>query len=146
MLFNLTRIKNITFMENIIYSLNNYIDNYNDNDMKWEPRLNDQDIFNVFFNANAHMLRILSCDWNVQFHSRLNTIIQCLDYTNDDNSYRFSKIPKKCPNSINNNIFICEQQPKCLHFMAQSYKDYNFLEFYSGFWSDFKSVSWSDIM
>lgn len=137
----------MTFMENIKFSLNNYVDNYSDNDMKWEPRLNDQDIFNVFFKSNGHILRILSCDWNIQLHARINTIIQCLDYpTNGDNTYRFSKIPKKCANSINNNIFVCEKQPKCVHFMAQSYIDYDFLEFYSGFWLNYKTLSWSDII
>jgi len=78
----------------------------------------------------------------------LNTIIQCLDYVNDDDeqqqkSTRFSDIPKSCTDSINANIFTCERQPKVLHFMAQAYKkDYNF---YSNFWNDYHDLSWSDI-
>ena len=148
MLFNLTRIGNMSYIDNIISNLTAYADNFKD--MKWEPSLNDQDVFNVFFKYNGNMLRILPCEFNVQFHARLNTIIQCLDYVNDDDEQqqkptRFSNIPKSCTDSINANIFTCEQQPKVLHFMAQAYKDYNFFEFYSNFWNDHQDLSWSDI-
>lgn len=142
MLFNLTRIANMTFIDDIISNLTTYA---GFKDKNWAPRLNDQDIFNVFFKYGSNLLRILPCEWNVQFHARLNTIIQCLDFPNEDESYRFGSIPKTCANSVNSNIFACEKQPKILHFMAQSYRDYSFLEFYSNFWSDYKSLSWSDI-
>ena len=145
MLFNLTRIGNITFIEDVMDSLRAYADNNKDNTMKWEPSLNDQDIFNVFFKTNSSMLRMLPCEWNVQFHARLNTIIQCIDYT-ENSDYRFSSIPKNCGNTVNKNIFVCDKQPKILHFMAQSYKDYDFFEYYSSFWSDYKSLSWTDII
>jgi len=117
--------------------------------MKWEPSLNDQDVFNVFFKYNGNMLRILPCEFNVQFHAchaRLNTIIQCLDYVNNDDeqqqkSTHFSDIPKSYTDSINANIFTCERQPKVLYFMAQAYKDYNFFEFYSNFWNEYHDLS-----
>jgi hypothetical protein len=146
MLFNLTRIGNITFINDVMDSLSAYADNNKNKNIKWEPSLNDQDIFNVFFKSNSSLLRILPCEWNVQFHARLNTIIQCIDYASDNNSYRFSNIPKSCGNTVHSNIFVCEKQPKILHFMAQSYKDYDFFEFYSSFWSDYMSLSWEDII
>jgi hypothetical protein len=43
----------------------------------WSVKLNDQDIFNVVFALHPGMLRVLSCDWNVQYHARLNTMMAC---------------------------------------------------------------------
>ena len=145
MLFNLTRIANMSYIDNIISNLTAYADNYKDK--KWEPSLNDQDVFNVFFKSNSNMLRILPCEFNVQFHARLNTIIQCLDYVNeeDQKANRFSNIPNSCTDSINANIFTCEKQPIIIHFMAQSYRDYNFFEFFGNFWNDYRELSWTDI-
>lgn len=56
-------------------------------------KLNDQDIFNVVFALHPGMLRVLSCDWNVQYHARLNTMMACYG----EESERRAQVPCSSP-------------------------------------------------
>ena len=54
--------------------------NHHDNasDKKWEAKQNDQDILNVVMELRPSWFRVLPCEWNVQFHARINSISKCL--------------------------------------------------------------------
>lgn len=46
----------------------------------WTARLNDQDIFNVYLTEHhPNRLFVLPCQWNVQHHARLNTMVACAE-------------------------------------------------------------------
>jgi hypothetical protein len=101
----------------------------------------------------------LPCEWNVQLHARLNSIILCQNKANNDNNNNnnnstnksntntnkyssISDIPYNCNNSRSNNIFVCTKQAGVIHFMAQSYRNYNFLSYYEHFWDLYDKLSW----
>jgi hypothetical protein len=50
----------------------------------WNAKLNDQDIFNAFLSILPNYLHILPCEWNVQFHARINTAIICAHHILDN--------------------------------------------------------------
>lgn len=52
-------------------------------DRMWEAKLNDQDIFNAALAVAPQYFRILSCEWNVQIHARINTMIHCAHHVFD---------------------------------------------------------------
>ena len=90
-------------------------------------------------------MRILPCEWNVQFHARINTIIECLPAANiSGRNLTFAHIPLNCPQSELKKIFACNKKAKVLHFMAQSYKEYisEYLLYYSSFWRSYNEMSW----
>ena len=118
---------------------------------KWNAKLNDQDIFNAVLSISPQHLMILPCSWNVQLHARLNTFMLCLDevalvagtdQTKPVISYA-NQVPYNCPQSIENDIFVCTNRAKVLHFMAQTWYSYDFLRYYANFWRMYADLSWS---
>ena len=90
--------------------------------------MNDQDVFNAVLSIRTDILRIISCDWNIQTHARINSLLACsrgidfAQYSQSGTPLRFEDIPFNCEESKRRNIFTCEKRAKVLHFMAQSYK------------------------
>lgn len=115
----------------------------------WYPKLNDQDVFNAVFSIQPDAFRVLSCDWNVQIHARINTLIACskgIDfhwYSNNGMPVRFEDIPLNCVESERRKIFSCTKKAKILHFMAQSYKAFDAFQYYSHFWRTYEQLSWT---
>ena len=172
----------------------------------WKAQLNDQDIFNAVFTMLPQHLYILPCEWNVQLHARLNSILFChhslshvlqesvptakctfspspspsqtqtqtrisaevssqtkgtslscelnpegaypedwsfrlLDFFSQ-NERRIDDIPLNCEAAAANKIFVCPHKAKVLHFMASGYSNYDFLNYYNGYWELYKTSSW----
>lgn len=122
---------------------------------KWMAKLNDQDLFNVYFIYKPYTLYILPCEWNVQFHARLNSFISCAADTIkpllEKHELRYpvmaSRVPLNCPASIEKHVFVCSKRAKVLHYMAQSYAVYSdVLQYYANFWNTYVSLSWNIIL
>jgi len=120
----------------------------------WQPKLNDQDVFNAVLTVHPQLFRPLPCEWNVQIHARINTMLACMDgILPPDRALaleHFSSaaitveaVPLNCEAAVQRQVFACERRAKILHFMAQAHSgDYSFLRYYAGFWEVFKSLSW----
>jgi len=125
----------------------------------WSASLNDQDVFNAFFSQHPGALYILPCEWNVQYHARLNSFIACsADVVKSRLAERdasggtsgaitASMVPLSCPESDAREIAVCPGKAKILHYMAQTYTIYSdFLQYYNGFWKTFAGLSWNIIL
>ena len=125
---------------------------------KWMAKLNDQDLFNVYFIYKPYALYILPCEWNVQFHARLNTFISCAADTikpiltdRTDGPYKpgnvsASLVPLNCQSSLKKHVFVCTEPAKILHYMAQTYKVYSdVLQYYPNYWDMYVKLSWNDV-
>ena len=137
----------------------------------WEAELNDQDIFNIIILQFSELFLILPCEWNVQFHARMNTLIKChhhiidnfnINSDNNNNNYNsnnwrdyfrenyvdLNNIPYNCEESRKSSIFVCEKKAKVIHFMAQSYKNgiYNFAHYYSFFWESYNDLKLESLL
>jgi len=122
----------------------------------WKVKLNDQDIFNVMFTTHPAMLKVLGCEWNVQFHARLNTFIQCyveawekLQLVDSDMKPEGAwDVPLNCDRSRERNIFVCEKTARVLHYMAGSYSDgseagVGVMQYYHNAWSFYYNLGWA---
>ena len=133
---------------------------------QWDIRLNDQDVFNLLFAQEPHLLYILPCHFNVQSHSRFNTFIACFeqleqeysvisnshDNYNDSNDYKnvfdIKRVPWNCAKSEERRTFVCEETPHILHYQAKSYH-YNFesIDFYPGYWNKYEEhLTWNEVI
>ena len=141
------------FLENIIHCVERYqlehdsegnrrrLNNNNNNNINnnkpWVAKLNDQDLFNVYFYYNVKELYILPCEWNIQVHARLNTFIACASDTikplimsrNQQQQQQLqpvgiikaNMVPLNCEASKKKELFVCTNRVKVLHYMAQVY-------------------------
>ena len=125
----------------------------------WVPQLNDQDVFNALAEGDSSIVHILPCEWNVQIHARINSIIYCageiirgastpnlMDYFS---SRRLSvgDIPLNCDESARREIFVCERRASVLHYMGGSHTvEHGFMQYYSGFWKAFADLRWNLLM
>ena len=116
----------------------------------WNPQLNDQDIFNAVLASDKElkkMLYILPCEWNVQFHARLNTLIACLKTAFLNSSdLKLNEVPLNCDESRKKHVFACPKRAKVVHFMAQSYTIASeIFGYYTSFWHSFNQLSWNTV-
>ena len=162
MLLHLQKMQLINFSDILIDGIKEFKLMY---DLNWEAKLNDQDIFNALFSMYPQYMHILPCHWNIQIHARINSLIYCnqnipgrklfqstmIDSSAYDyeffNQYerKISQVPLNCKESVKNNIFVCTQPAKILHFMAQTYRHYNFLDFYPNLWDNYSKMQWNSI-
>lgn len=129
-------------------------------DYLWEPKLNDQDVFNALMLYQPQWFSILPCSWNIQFHARINSLLHCTpeilyqkqvwDAQNSSETDFFQTmgmtledIPLSCENSRRHNIFVCEDRAKIIHYMAKSYRNNHQFHYYDGVWEFFEMLSWN---
>jgi hypothetical protein len=115
-------------------------------------------VFNAVFTVVPQHLMILPCEWNHQLHARLNTFAYCagelisshqlshghqqVNISHDIVKY-VEDIPLNCERSASHNMFVCESRAKILHFMAQTYQDYDFVRYFSQFWKMYQKLAWN---
>jgi hypothetical protein len=124
----------------------------------WSASLNDQDVFNAFFAQYPGALYVLPCEWNVQYHARLNSFVACSAETvksllakradgTHSGSITANMVSLSCPESERRQIAVCSGKAKILHFMAQTYKVHSdFLQYYSDFWKTYSRLSWNIVL
>ena len=159
-MFKLDKINDLLLYNLSVKSLSAY--RHAHKDVNWEVSLNDQDVFNILLLYDSQYFMVLDCAWNVQFHARLNSFIQCypelllndygVKFSNgedmlrvlNDHTITIDMIPVECEASNKAQIFVCSKRPKVLHFMAQSYKENNycFANYYCHFWQSYVDLSW----
>ncbi len=146
MLFDLNKMNQFDFSAKMV----DFIKKYQLENASWKPKLNDQDIFNAALQDNHHYLKILPCEWNVQYHARINTLRLCLplQWVKTSKSHKLKEltlqeIPLNCVISELNQIFSCESRAKVIHFMAQSYSKVVDIGFYDDFWDSYAKLYWS---
>lgn len=162
MLLDLQRLQKIDFLKLALDSIATFRASI---DSSWDARLNDQDIYNVVFSLHPELVRILPCEWNVQLHARINSLIYChLDMPGrreslkekplhghppsdylffQSNQRRLDDVDLNCAESRRKKIFVCPKKAKVLHFMSGTYNSYNFLLYYSFYWDMYKLLSWT---
>ena len=159
MLLHIDRMQRVDFLELARASIFSFRESI---DTSWDAKLNDQDIFNVVFSMQPDLMKILPCEWNVQLHARINSLIYChldmpgrREYRNqptankvippffDTNYRRLDDVNLNCPELNRMKIFVCSKQAKVLHFMAGTYNNYNFMLYYSYYWDMYKALSWT---
>jgi hypothetical protein len=113
----------------------------------WSAKYNDQDIFNLLYTLHAYLFHILPCEWNIQYHARLNSIIYCNHYINwntDNILHTLNEIPLNCKESRQKHFFVCPREPKVLHYMASSYSvDGSYLMYFNGYWNMYEKLNWN---
>jgi len=96
---------------------------------KWEPRLNDQDIYNAIFTLAPNLAGNFGCSWNWQYHAYMNVRRLC------EGEW------EGCNDADKENMFLCKERPNVLHFMAGSYRQ-NERKFLSSMWDGFEGIQW----
>jgi len=91
---------------------------------RWQPRLNDQDVFNAIFTQSPSLASSFNCDWNLQYHGYMNSgrVCQSSEVSLPSNEASSSSYGYNCPNSLSSGMFVCTLPPKVVHFMAGSYR------------------------
>ena len=156
MALNFRRMGEIDWSTYLVRELRRYISKHEG----WRPQLNDQDIFNALADSDGSIMHILPCEWNVQMHARINSIIYCaselfLQSTNGEvpsdlmeffsnTSLSIGDIPLNCDESARRGVFVCERRARVLHFMAGSHSvDNAFMQYYAGFWRAYADLGWN---
>ena len=97
---------------------------------QWTAKLNDQDLLNVFYTHRPELLYVLPCEWNVQYHARLNTLLHCgspvvkgllsLESASlPSRGVTVDRVPLNCAASRERRLYACPRRAKVLHYMAQ---------------------------
>ena len=100
----------------------------------WEPNLNDQDIFNAIFTLSPELAGNFGCSWNWQYHAFMNVNRLC---------EREWEVCEKATEP-KENMFLCKEKVKVVHFMAGSYRQ-NERKFLSSMWEGFEGIQWDAI-
>ncbi len=98
----------------------------------WIPRLNDQDVFNAVFTTSPELATPLPCAFNLQYHSYMN-------------HRRLCPSGLSCDESVGAGMFLCDETPAVLHFMAGTYRGGDW-GYYGGFWRAYEGLEWDVIV
>ena len=102
----------------------------NGGEKQWEPRLNDQDVFNAVLSRKPEMGGVFDCSWNLQYHAYMNAKRVCEEEGGGG---------VNCDKSEGLGLFVCRKRAKVAHFMAGSYKRGGGV-YYSQFWQSYAGV------
>ena len=153
MLLHLERIAERYAGDTWLTTATHSVNTFRESQPGWTVKLNDQDIFNVLFTYQPHMLKLLDCSWNVQYHARLNTLLACYgeleaQLLEKNTTIRsMTQVPLNCAASRARKMFVCEKTARVLHFMASSYSSgtgegLGALRYYQNAWDYYAKMEW----
>ena len=119
MMFNISRMEAADWEARWRGELRSFIESKGDG---WEPKLNDQDIFNAAISRNPQWAAPLPCEWNLQYHAYMNARRICQGGGT-----------LNCEAALRRGIFVCPRRPSLVHFMSQSYLGSD-VSYYQNFW------------
>ena len=145
MAFDAVRMREANFHQLWRDELTAFIEDQQNNggEQQWEPRLNDQDVFNAVFSRRPDLAGCFDCEWNLQYHAHMNTrrICEAAENKNSPQSGDGESAASSlnCDASQQKGLFLCRKRPKVAHFMAGSYKRGGAV-YYSQFWQSYESL------